>query len=101
MQEVDEVWRVILEMAKQAVPGAVPPFCAYAVTTGEAAQSETTGSVTVQQVPVWLNGVSQTEANKTMVVLPHGVPVPGAGELWLVLLPNFAPPGVLAFRLSQ
>lgn len=80
---------------------ALPPFIAYAVTTGDAATQETVQGVTTNQVAVWLDGVAQTAENKVSVILPYGVTAPAAGQLWLVLLPNFSGPGVLLLRTSQ
>jgi hypothetical protein len=96
-----DFWRSVKEMGGQGARDALPPFCAYAITTGDAATSETVGTVTTNQVAVWLDGAPQDAANKVEVVLPYGVSAPAAGQLWLVLLPNFDGPGVLFLRLSQ
>lgn len=98
--DLDAFWDTVRKVAERAARDAVPPFCAFAITTGEAATAVTVGEVTTYTVPVWLNGVEQTPENTTAVTLQHGQAAPGADELWLVLLPNYQPPGVLLVRLA-
>jgi len=99
-QALHAFWETVRKVAERAARDAAPPFIAHAVTTGEAPTPVTVGDTTTYTVPVWLNGVAQTEENKTAVTLQHGQAAPGAGELWLVLLPNYQPPGVLLLRLA-
>lgn len=96
----EEFWRLVQEHAARAARGAARPFVSFAVTTGDASTTDTVESVTVTQVAVWLDGVDQVADNKVNVILPYGQADPGAGELWLVLLPNYEPPGVLLTRLA-
>jgi len=100
MRQEDRFWDRVERAAAKTASEAAPPFIAYAVTTGEAATAVTVGEVTTYTVPVWLNGVEQTPENTTAVTLQHGQAAPGADELWLVLLPNYQPPGVLLVRLA-
>lgn len=99
MQE-DQFWETVERTAAKAARDAAPPFVAYAVTTGDSPTAVTVGGVTTYTVPAWLNGAAQTPENRTAVALQHGQAPPGAGELWLVLLPNYQAPGVLLLRLA-
>lgn len=56
--------------------------------------------VTTTQVTVWLGGMAELTDNKVTVVLPFGLSNPAAGQLWLVLMPNFSGPGVMLLRLA-
>lgn len=100
MSAEEQFWQLVKEYGALGAQKAMPPFCAYAVTTGDPATQETVGTITTNQVRVWLNGDPQTEANKVNVTLFHGEVAPGANELWLVLLPNFRPPGLLLRRIA-
>jgi|GEM_PF-2676612 len=97
----NEFWKAVCDVAVRAVRReGLPPFIAYAVTTGDAATAETVGTVTTNQVAVWLDGVAQTTENKQSVVLPYGVAAPAAGQLWMVLNPNFSGPSILLLRVA-
>lgn len=98
--DLDAFWDTVRKVAERAARDAVPPFCAFAITTGEPATAVSVGGITTYTVPVWLNGAEQTAENRTPVALQHGQAAPGPGELWLVLLPNYQPPGVLLLRLA-
>jgi hypothetical protein len=98
-----DFWRMVRENGGQGALDVLPAQCAYAITTGDAATQETVGTVTTNQVTVWLNGAPQDADNKAAVVLPYGALAPGAGELWLVLWTAWPRQenGVLLLRLSQ
>lgn len=94
------LWQLVREHARAVVADAAPPFISYGITTGDPITTETVAGVTTNQVTVWLDGLPQIAENKRNVTLPFGVAAPGAGELWLVLLPNYTPPGVLLLRTA-
>jgi hypothetical protein len=100
MAQEERFWETVQAYASQAARKAAPPFIAYAVAAGGASTAVTVGAATTYTVPMWLNGVEQTEANKTQATLQYGQTAPAAGELWLVLLPNYQAPGVLLLRIA-
>lgn len=95
-------WRDIEAIIAARIQEAVGPSFSLAITTGEAAVSVTSGSVTTQTVTCWLDGDPQDADHKRAITLLYGATAPAAGQRWLVAWPNQdqSAPGVLLARLG-